>query len=103
MPPRCAREALRSSRERRGGGRGRIGEMATPDVVHLLPAIHDVAEELGRALGVVDRGVCLAAVPTLPRGFHGTAEDRLPEREAAERHRVETAERMKRAFLVLRA
>src|SRR3954470_20663714 len=100
MPPRCARWALRSSRRQRFGCGDDFGEAMSPDIFHLLPAVHDAAEELRRALGVVHRGMRLAAVPALSRGLHGAAQYRLPVGEATERHRVEAAERVERPFLV---
>src|SRR4051812_8504422 len=100
MPPTCARRALRSSRRQRVGRGDGFGETVSPDIFHLLPAVHDAAEELRRALGVVYRGMRLAAVPALSRGLHGAAQHRLPVSEATERHRVEAAERVERAFLV---
>src|SRR6185437_9690902 len=70
------------------------------DQLELPPAVDDAAEQVGRALGVVDSRMRLATVEGQSGSEHGLAQHGLAIRQAGEAHRVEATERMERVALV---
>src|SRR5690606_41781213 len=63
----------------------------------------DLAEQLGRLLSVIRRGVCGAGVPFDARGLQRLAEHRLPVSHAGQRRGIEARERMEGIALDLGA
>src|SRR5262245_26001228 len=76
---------------------------ASRAAVERAESIHDRAEQLRRHLGVVERGMRAIVVPFEAGRDDGAAEHGLPERDAAQRRRVEARERMERIALDARA
>src|SRR5690606_10968939 len=66
---------------------GRVGGKAGG--AELVPAVHDVAEQQGSAVDVVDGGVGFLTVPVEAGGLDGAAQDGLAEGHAAQAHGVE--------------